>query len=252
MASFSIKKSLLTILLASILFAPVPGNVMAQSVNSTVTPQFFDGIKNNAPAVCAGKSFYTRDAFLSALNSFPNFGQLGSADDNKREVAAFFAQVSHETGSFCYTEEIDKSNTYCQSSTTYPCAPGKSYYGRDPLQLSWNVNYGAAGEALGLDLLNNPETVSTDPVVSFKTALWYWMTAVRPVVGQGFGATTRAINGPVECDGKRPDLDQARANLYTNYCRQLSVSPGSNLLCSVKDAINVRGAVFCTVTLLIS
>ncbi|GLT34923.1 hypothetical protein SLA2020_094110 [Shorea laevis] len=149
MASFSIKKSLLTILLASILFAAVPRNVMAQSVDSIVTPQFFDSIKNNASATCAGKSFYIRDAFLSALNSFPNFGQLGSADDNKREIAAFFAQISHETGSFCYTEEIDKSNTYCQSSTEYPCAPAKSYYGRGPLQLAWNMNYGAAGEALG-------------------------------------------------------------------------------------------------------
>ncbi|GLT34921.1 hypothetical protein SLA2020_094090 [Shorea laevis] len=232
MASLSIKKSLFSILLACIVFATGPGNVMAQSVDSIVTPQFFDGIKNNAAATCAGKSFYTRDAFLSALSSsFPNFGQLGSADDNKREIAAFFAQVSHETGSFCYTEENDKSNTYCQSSTEYPCAAGKSYYGRGPLQLSWNTNYGAAGKALGLDLLNNPETVSTDPVVSFKTALWYWMTAVRPVVGQGFGATTRAINGPVECDGKKPDLVQARANLYTSYCTQLGVSPGTNLQC---------------------
>ncbi|GKV29206.1 hypothetical protein SLEP1_g38152 [Rubroshorea leprosula] len=206
MASLSIKQSLLTILLACIVFATAPGNVMAQSVDSIVTPQFFDGIKNNAPATC-------------------------SADDNKLEIAAFFAQASHETGSFCYTEEIDKSNTYCQSSTEYPCAAAKSYYGRGPLQLSWNLNHGAAGKALGLDLLNNPETVSTDPVVSFKTALWYWMTAVRPVVGQGFSATTRAINGPVECDGKRPDLAQARANLYTSYCTQLGVSPGTNLLC---------------------
>ncbi|GKV29200.1 hypothetical protein SLEP1_g38146 [Rubroshorea leprosula] len=231
MDSLSIKKSLLTILLACIVLATVPGNVMAQSVVSIVTPQFFNGIKNNALATCAGKSFYTREAFLRALSSFPNFGKLGSADNNKREIAAFFAQVSHETGSFCYIEEIDKSHKYCQSITKYPCAPGKSYYGRGPLQLTWNVNYGAAGKALGLDLLNKPETVSTNPVVSFKTALWYWMTAVRPVVGQGFGATTRAVNGPVECDGKRPDLVQARANLYTSYCTQLGVSSGTNLLC---------------------
>ncbi|GLT34920.1 hypothetical protein SLA2020_094080 [Shorea laevis] len=231
MASLSIKKSLLTILLACVLFASVPENVMAQPVASIVTPQFFDGIKNNAPANCAGKSFYTRDAFLKALSSFPKFGKRGSADDNKREIAAFFAQVSHETGSFCHKEESNKGNTYCQRSTEYPCAPGKSYYGRGPIQLTGNENYGKAGKALGLNLLNNPEIVSTDPVVSFKTALWYWMTAVHHVVGQGFGATTRAINGPVECDGKKPNLVQARANLYTSYCRQLNVSPGPNLLC---------------------
>lgn len=231
MASFVIRCDVVTlILLTGILFSTMPGIVTAQSVASIVTPQFFDGIKNNAPASCAGKSFYTRQAFLSALGSFPNFGK-GTPEASKREIAAFFAQVSHETGSFCYKEEIDKSNTYCQQSTQYPCAPGKSYHGRGPIQLTGNQNYGAAGKALGLDLLKNPETVSSDPVVSFKTALWYWMTAVHPVVGQGFGATTRAINGPVECGGKKPNLVQARANLYTNYCKQLGVAPGGNLLC---------------------
>lgn len=43
-----------------------------------------------------------------------------------------------------------------------------------------NYNYGAAGEAIGADLLGNPELVATDPTVAFKTALWLWMTARSP------------------------------------------------------------------------
>ncbi|KAI4299786.1 hypothetical protein L6164_033212 [Bauhinia variegata] len=41
---------------------------------------------------CAGKKFYTRSA------SYSQFGQLGSTDDSKREVAAAFAHFTHEAG----------------------------------------------------------------------------------------------------------------------------------------------------------
>lgn len=202
------------------------------SVDSIVTPEFFDGIINQAGADCVGKKFYTRQAFLSALDSYPDFGKLGSDVDSKREIAAFFAHTTHETEHFCYTEEIDKSNIYCNPNIPeYPCAAGKSYHGRGPIQLTWNDNYGKAGKALNLDLLNNPETVATDPVVSFKTALWYWMVAVRPVVNQGFGATINAINGPVECGGKEPEKVQRRIGFYTDYCSKLGVDPGANLSC---------------------
>ena len=68
------------------------------SVADIVTPAFFNGIINQAAASCAGKNFYTRNAFLSAVNSYPQFGKLGSAEASKREIAAFFAHVTHETG----------------------------------------------------------------------------------------------------------------------------------------------------------
>ncbi|XWS35323.1 hypothetical protein CRYUN_Cryun21dG0116100 [Craigia yunnanensis] len=73
--------------------------------------------------------------------------------------------------------------------------------------------------------------VASDPVVSFKTALWYWMIAVRPVVSQGFGATIKAINGAVECGGKEREKVQRRIGFYTDYCKQLGVDPGANLSC---------------------
>ncbi|XP_031476694.1 chitinase 5-like [Nymphaea colorata] len=203
------------------------------SVSDVVTPQFFAGIINQAAAGCAGKNFYTRDAFISALGSFPGFGTAGTADDSKREVAAFFAHATHETGHFCYIEEIDgASKNYCdRSSTQYPCSPGKGYFGRGPLQLSWNYNYGAAGKSIGFDGLNAPETVANDVVISFKASLWFWMTNVHSVMGQGFGATIRAINGALECNGKNTAQMQARVGYYKAFCQQLGVSPGDNLTC---------------------
>ena len=152
---------------------------------------------HRATSPCPG-GFYTYAAFLDAARAFPGFANQGSAEDRKREVAAFLANISHETTGgwatapdgpyswgLCFVREggnIDPStlNAYCVSSAQYPRAAGKKYYGRGPIQLSYNYNYGQAGVALGIDLLNNPDLVATDPVVSFKTALWFWMTAQAP------------------------------------------------------------------------
>ncbi|KAL9379924.1 hypothetical protein Peur_028406 [Populus x canadensis] len=203
------------------------------SVADIVTPSFFNGIISQAGAGCAGKNFYTRNTFLDALNSYSQFGQLGSDDASKPEIAAFFAHVTHETGHFCYIEEINgSSRDYCDGKNKqYPCVPGKKYHGRGPLQISWNFNYGPAGESIDFDGLNNPDIVAKDPVVAFKTALWFWMNNVRPVLNQGFGATIRAINGALECNGGNPGTVQTRIGYYRDYCNQLGVAPGNNLSC---------------------
>jgi hypothetical protein len=37
-----------------------------------------------------------------------------------------------------------------------------------------------AGNALGFDGTNNPDAVAADPVLAFRTALWFWMTPQSP------------------------------------------------------------------------
>ncbi|KAG8082511.1 hypothetical protein GUJ93_ZPchr0014g47660 [Zizania palustris] len=69
------------------------------SVESVVTEAFFNGIKSMASNSCAGKNFYTRQSFLTAARTYSGFAKGGSSDDAKREIAAFFAHVTHETGS---------------------------------------------------------------------------------------------------------------------------------------------------------
>jgi chitinase len=133
----------------------------------------------------------------------------------------------------CYINEINgASKNYCDSSSTqWPCVSGKKYYGRGPLQISWNFNYGPAGKSIGFDGLGDPDKVAQDPVVSFKTALWYWMTTVHKVMPQGFGATIRAINGALECNGKNTAEMEDRVRRYKKFCQQLGVDPGGNLTC---------------------
>merc|ERR1712224_1095709 len=109
-----------------------------------------------------------------------------------------------------------------------PCAAGKTYHGRGPMQLSWNYNYAPAGVALrplvgdpSLDLLANPEKITSDPKLAFATAIYFWMTPrenkpschdvmvdkweptsadIRGNRLPGFGVTTNIINGGLECN----------------------------------------------------
>ncbi|KAH9607989.1 hypothetical protein KSS87_016738 [Heliosperma pusillum] len=208
-----------------------PNNV---SVPGIVTDDFFNGIIGQADASCAGKGFYSRSTFLDALNFYPKFGTVGSVDDSKREIAAFFAHLTHETGHFCYIEEINgATRDYCdKTNTEWQCNPNEKYYGRGPIQISWNFNYGPAGQSIGFDGLNSPETVAQDPVIAFRTAFWYWMNNVHSLIisGQGFGATIKAINGG-ECNGGNTAQVNSRVGFFKQYCDQLGVSPGDNLTC---------------------
>ncbi|XP_031267793.1 endochitinase EP3-like [Pistacia vera] len=208
---------------------PSPNNV---SIEDIVTKGFFYYIADQAGSGCPGKEFYTRDAFLNATDVYYLFGRVGSEDDSKRQIAAAFAHFTQETGHFCYIEELNGvAKDYCdETNAVYPCVPGKLYYGRGPIQLSWNYNYGPAGNNVGIDGLTYPEIVATDPLVSFKTACWFWINRAQSYLQQGFGATIRAVN-PAECDGGNPGNVQARVDFYLDYCQKFGVDPGENLYC---------------------
>jgi chitodextrinase len=201
-------------------------------------------------------ALYTYEAFLKASATYPLFAGEGDSVLRRRELAAFFAEIAHETtdggpespggpyawGLF-YTEELGCQNGGCKQYNTggdsrYRPAPGKSYYGRGPIQLSYAYNYGLAGEELGLPLLAQPELVSHDGVIAFRTALWFWMKAQAPIpschdvmVGKwqpdaedrklgrrpGFGMTINIINGAVECKSKAPAIRANRENRIGYY-----------------------------------
>ncbi|WP_432968550.1 glycoside hydrolase family 19 protein [Dactylosporangium sp. CA-233914] len=186
--------------------------------------------------------FYTYAGLTDAMKKYPAFATTGSDTVKRQEAAAFLANVSHETGGLVYINEINTANWphYCDTSQPYGCPAGQSaYHGRGPIQLSWNFNYKAAGDALGVDLLNNPDLVATNSSISWQTGLWYWMTGTgnagttshnAMVNGQGFGTTIRAINS-IECNGGNPAQVQSRVNLYNQFVAILGVPAGGNLTC---------------------
>ncbi|MGQ4268792.1 glycoside hydrolase family 19 protein [Nocardiopsis changdeensis] len=187
--------------------------------------------------------FYTYSGLVAALSSYPAFTNTGSTEIRKREAAAFLANVSHETGGLVHIKETNEANYphYCDRNQPFGCPAGQAaYYGRGPIQLSWNYNYKAAGDALGIDLLNNPYQVEQNASVAWRTGLWYWNTqtgagSITPhraiVDGHGFGETIRAINGGLECNGGNPGQVQSRIDKFTRFAQILGTTTGSNLGC---------------------
>jgi hypothetical protein len=187
------------------------------------------------------------------------------AATNKKELAAFFANVAHETrhgengkynDGLMYTHEVNTSLPYFGESDEYPPVPGKKYYGRGPLQLSWNGNYGYASDCIfgnSKILLNNPDLLQNDPVAAFKAALFFWMTpqTYKPsahdvMIGKwqptaadkaqgrtpGFGMTINIINGGIECNkgDSMPSMTD-RIGYYQHFLTKLGVSD-ANCACS--------------------
>jgi putative chitinase len=48
------------------------------------------------------------------------------------------------------------------------------FYGRGFIQLTWQKNYAAAGKALGIDLVGNPD-LALDPAIAAKIAAWFFV-----------------------------------------------------------------------------
>ena len=118
--------------------------------------------------------------------------------------------------------------------------------------LDSNYNYGPAGRAINYDLLNNPDAVATDATISFKTALWFWMTPQSPkpschdvITGQwtpssadtaagrvpGYGVITNIINGGIECGKGSNAQVEDRIGFYKRYCDIMGIGYGNNLDC---------------------
>ncbi|KAJ0528258.1 putative chitinase [Helianthus annuus] len=122
----------------------------SNTVGAIITSSVFNQmLKYRNDPRCKAPGFYTYNAFINAARSYNGFGTTGSAQDRRRELAAFFAQTSHETTGgwssapdgpyawgYCFVREQNQANRpsrYCDSPK-WPCP--KSYFGRGPIQLS--------------------------------------------------------------------------------------------------------------------
>lgn len=249
--------------------SPTPSGGDISSLISKAT--FEQMLKHRKDTACQG-GFYTYEAFIAAAKAFGGFGTTGDDATKKREIAAFLAQTSHETTGgwptapdgpyawgYCFVSERNNPPAYCDANQQYPCAPGKKYYGRGPIQITHNYNYGPAGKAIGSDLLANPDLVATDPTISFKTAFWFWMTPQSPkpsshdvITGRwtpsaadsaagrvpGYGVITNIINGGLECGKGSIPRQEDRIGFYKRYCDMMGVPYGNNLDCNNQKPFN--------------
>ena len=72
---------------------------MGQSTPRGVVSQaYFNNLMSAVAGSCEGKSFYTYASFIGPAELASGFGTTGSDVVRRREVAAFLANVMHETG----------------------------------------------------------------------------------------------------------------------------------------------------------
>lgn len=136
--------------------------------------------------------------FVPALNTAMGKYQI----INRERIAAFLAQIGHESGQLRYVREIwgptaqqlgyegrkDLGNTVA--------GDGSKYRGRGLIQITGRANYAECGEALGLDLIHRPELLE-QPEHAAMSAAWYWSSrGLNSLADKGdFLAITKRING---------------------------------------------------------
>ena len=136
--------------------------------------------------------------FVPVLNTAMNRYQIVGT----KRVAAFIAQIGHESGQLKYVKEIwgptaaqaryegrkDLGNTVA--------GDGSKYRGRGLIQITGKNNYRACGEALGLDLIAQPELLEK-PQHACMSAAWFWASnGLNTLADAGkFDAITQRING---------------------------------------------------------
>ncbi|AQT08938.1 glycoside hydrolase family 19 protein [Pseudomonas protegens] len=142
--------------------------------------------------------------FVPALNA----AMSKYAIVTRLRMAAFIAQIGHESGQLLYVRELG-SNQYLSKYDTGTLAKrlgntpeadgdGQKYRGRGLIQVTGRANYEACSEALFSDarLLNTPELLET-PVYAALSAGWFWQRAgLNSLADKGdFLTITKRING---------------------------------------------------------
>ncbi|ATN89350.1 lysin A [Mycobacterium phage ILeeKay] len=141
-------------------------------------------------AAATGLSEARAAEILPAVRS----GLRESECTNVNRIAMWLAQIGHESGSFQYTEEIDKNGRY---------AP---YIGRTWIQITWDYNYRSFSQwAYAFGMVPTPDyfVVNYRELADLKWAgigpAWYW-TVARPDINElsdrrDLNTVTRRING---------------------------------------------------------
>lgn len=122
--------------------------------------------------------------------------------DTPQRVAAFLAQVGHESGGFRYTREIwgptEAQKRYEGRADLGNVKPGdgSKYRGRGLIQITGRYNYEQVSKALRVDLVNKPELLEA-PSLAARSAAWWWAAnGCNELADKGdFDALTRRING---------------------------------------------------------
>lgn len=119
-----------------------------------------------------------------------------------QRIAMWLAQVGHESAGFVFVREIwgptptqKRYEGRADLGNTEP-GDGKRYSGKGLIQITGRANYKTAGDALGVDLIQNPEMLESDELAA-RSAAWFWHSRNlnRFADAGDIEGCTRRING---------------------------------------------------------
>ncbi|MFB4390968.1 MULTISPECIES: glycoside hydrolase family 19 protein [unclassified Pseudomonas] len=142
--------------------------------------------------------------FLPVLNAVMPRWEI----DNPKRVAAFLAQVGHESGQLRYVKELGSDRYLARydtgslavrlGNTPEADGDGQRYRGRGLIQVTGYNNYQACSRALFGDerLLAQPQLLE-QPRWACESAAWFWQSrGLNALADRGeFNRITRHING---------------------------------------------------------
>jgi predicted chitinase len=135
------------------------------------------------------------EASLPSLQEGIDKYQIGF---NRQRIAAFLAQIGHESGGLRYTVELASGQAYELRKDLGNVNPGDGvkFKGRGWIQLTGRHNYRQAGKAIGVDLEAKPE-LAADPKYLGLLAGWFWHSRNLNYWAdkEDFEKITRLING---------------------------------------------------------
>ncbi len=144
----------------------------------------------------------TRAQYLPFLNRAMDIYHI----NNDLRMAAFLAQIAHESGEFRYMQEIwgptdaqlkyEPVTSVSENLGNTEPGDGELFMGRGVIQITGRYNYGKYGELVGVDLLSNPP-IASSPQIAFSTAGAYWETHGLNELAdeEDFETITEKING---------------------------------------------------------
>ena len=119
--------------------------------------------------------------------------------------------------------------------------PGTNcYFGRGALQLTWIANYVPVANLLSnikidgkpLDICKNPDSMCTDGVICWLTAIAYWMMNCNKYSQDSIYTIISSGVRPADTSS-----NSARAKSYQSYCTKLGIKQGSGSSGSGPSAI---------------
>ena len=125
-------------------------------------------------------------------------------------MAAFLAQVGHESGGFHWLTELWGPTS---TQTRYEgredlgntqAGDGFKYRGRGLIQLTGRANYQLASNALATDFIGDPDQLA-QPEYAVRSAMWFWQShGLNELADVGqFEHITRIINGGLNGEDQR-------------------------------------------------